>query len=131
MLTEEKLRELWLSSPYIAEKILPARITFERAPKGADDPFIVATRVSTAPQETNDENIIGSSRLDIVDIQVTCYGRTNAEAGELAEAIRRTTTNDPVLRATCTGMNTDHDNQTDLFGRILTFSLSDRVDSLP
>jgi hypothetical protein len=103
--------------------LLPAAsITFGTAPQNPSSPFVVCFRINTAPTLSTDNGASGASRLDNVQLQVTCYGRGYADALAIAEQVRlrleATATTKYILR----DQRGDYDDLPDLHGQIMVFS---------
>jgi hypothetical protein len=120
---ESTVKAICVASAPLLTLVPAARITFNEAPQGAANPFIVFTRASTTPANTLDEGTAGTrAQLDNIQLQASVYGVTLDQAVEIARVLRRVMTNEPNLRALCTGIDESYEDDVNLRGQIVTFS---------
>jgi hypothetical protein len=120
---ESTVKALCAASPTLTTLVPVGRITFNEAPQGVNNPFIVFTKVSTTPANTLDEGVAGTrAQLDNIQLQASIYGVTLDQSVEIARVLRRALTNDTQLRALCTGLDESFEDNVNLRGQIATFS---------
>jgi hypothetical protein len=120
---ESTVKALCVASAPLTTLVPAGRITFNEAPQGVNNPFIVFTRTSTIPVNTMDEGAASNvSQTDNVNLQASIYGVTLDQSVEIARVLRRVLTNEPTLRALCTGIEESYESDVRLRGQIMTFS---------
>lgn len=120
---ESTVKALCVASSSLTTLVPAGRITFNEAPQGVNNPFIVFTKVSTTPANTLDEGVSGiRSQLDNIQLQASIYGVTLDQSVEIARILRRVLTNETQLRALCVGMDESFEDDVNLRGQIVTFS---------
>jgi hypothetical protein len=111
-----------VASPFIAAFCPSERIFFGTMPRGVGEPFVLCTRVSTSPANTFDQGRTKTTRLDNIQLQVTCYTRTQNATLTLAEACRDTLERLAIPRCMMKDQRSDYDDFPDLFGQFCTFT---------
>lgn len=120
---ESTVKALCAASASLTTLVPVGRITFNEAPQGVNNPFIVFTKVSTTPANTLDEGVAGTrAQLDNIQLQASVYGVTLDQSVEIARILRRVLTNETQLRALCVGMDESFEDDVNLRGQIVTFS---------
>lgn len=99
-----------------------SKVFFGTMPRDTQPPFVLCTRVSTTPTLSTDNGAAGSSRLDHISLQVTCYTRKLEDSGSLCEAVRGALEASQDMAYILTDQRSDYDDFPDLYGQFLTFS---------
>lgn len=109
------------SAPVTA--ICPAtKIYFGTTPRDVSPPFVLCSRISTIPTLSTDNGAAGSSRLDHITLQATCFARTQEQAINLADAVRTALEGASAMEYFLSDIRSDYEDFPDAHGQFATFS---------
>lgn len=119
---ESDITAALVASQVITDICPSDRIFFGTMPRGVGEPFVLCTRVSTSPANTFDQGQAKTTRLDNIQLQVTCYTRTQNATLTLANACRGVLEALASPRCMMKDQRSDYDDFPDLFGQFCTFT---------
>ncbi len=118
---EEDIVAALLAAPTITA-LVGSRIYPLFRPDGDPLPAIVYQRISTMPENS----LLGFSKLDMVRIQFTCYGKTVAAAKQLATTLRTTLDDAAALKGICVYESDEMDADTRNFRVFIDYNFWQR-----